>query len=109
MSAPAWAADAATLAGVAGAIAAAFFAGWKGWNSKSRRKPEAEATILAGDIMDTRPMQRLAEEVERLHERIALQSAAEDRSAAAADRLAAQMGRTEDVMRDMIREFTRRN
>lgn len=108
MSAPAWAGDAATLAGVAGAIAAAFFAGWKGWTSKSRSKPDAPATIVAGDIMDTRPMQRLAEAVERLHEKVGLNTAAEDRTAAAIDRHAAQVGRAEDAVRDLEAEIRRK-
>lgn len=65
---PGWAGPLVSFAGVAGAAGAAFLAAWKGFNSKSKQASEAPNTLIAGDIMDTKPMKDLAHQVQHLAE-----------------------------------------
>ncbi len=91
------------------AFMATVAAGWKGW-SKKTPAPEPLNTLIAGDIMDTRPMKDLVVAVGVLNERLTLMAAAEDRSAAASDRAAAASDRaataahqTEEALRELGR------
>lgn len=77
----------------------------KGWKGAS--KPEAEAAIVMGDIMATKPMADLARAVETLNDRVRLNTEAQDRAAAASDRAIAAQDRTQDAIRDLCREIQR--
>lgn len=90
-------------AAAAGALAAAF----QGW--KTARKPSnAPNALIAGDIMDTRPMKDLSAQVERMTEHLNQLVHAEDRSAAAEDRHSAALDRNTDAMRDLCLSIERK-
>lgn len=93
---PVWVSFLVYGAAALGALAAIV----QGW--KTARKPsDAQNTLIAGDIMDTRPMRDLATQVERLGEHVAQLAQAEDRRAAADDRKSAALDRNTDAVRDL--------
>lgn len=83
------------------------FAAFQGW--KASQKPStAPNALIAGDIMDTRPMKDLAEGVGRLNEQMVHLAAAEDRRAAADDRKSAALDRNTDAVRDLCLTIERK-
>lgn len=78
----------------------ALFAAFQGW--KASQKPStAPNALIAGDIMATKPMKDLADEVGRLSEHLTHLAAAEDRRCAADDRKSAALDRNTDAVRDL--------
>lgn len=76
------------------------FAAYQGW--KASHKPStAPNTLIAGDIMDTRPMKDLVAEVSRLGDHLNHLAAAEDRKGAALDR-------NTDAVRDLCLTIERK-
>lgn len=73
---PVWVQALIYIGTVTGAAVAAFL----GWRRKAPNAADAPNTLIAGDIMDTRPMKDLAAAVDRLAD-------GEDRTAAALDRV----------------------
>ena len=98
------------IAGIVGTLAAAFYAGWSGWKGRVKGVQAADAknAVIAGDIMDTRPMKDLVVEVSRMNEHLTQLAAAEDRQSAAEDRHSAALDRNTDAMRDLCLSIERK-
>ena len=98
--APAWFAQVGVVFGLVGTAAAAFLAGFKGWKDRPKRASEAQNTLIAGDIMDTRPMKDLAAAVDRLAD-------GRDRTVSAIDHNTVAVDRMERAIRDMCDAYDR--
>ncbi|RZJ01807.1 MAG: hypothetical protein EON90_02020 [Brevundimonas sp.] len=75
------------------------FAAYQGWKA-SQKPSNAPNALIAGDIMDTRPMKDLVTQVERLSDHLSHLTAAEERRSTALDR-------NTDAMRDLCLSIER--
>jgi hypothetical protein len=92
----------------AGTACAAIYAGWKGYTSKKVAKSDSVRTaIVAGDLMDTKPMRDLAAAVERLGDRMQRFEDGQDRVVDAVNRNTDAERSTETAIRDMCRMIER--
>lgn len=87
---PVWVQALIYLGTIAGSVIAAVL----GWKRKAPGASEAPNTLIAGDIMDTRPMRDLAGAVDRLADSEDRTAAAMDRVERAIDRQTAMLERT---------------
>lgn len=94
---PVWVQALVYVGTVVGAAVAAFL----GWRKKIPPASDAPNTLIAGDIMDTRPMRDLVVEVARLGDHVGQLANAEDRRAAALER-------NTDAMRDLCLTIERK-
>lgn len=101
---PVWVQALVYIGTVTGAAVAAFL----GWRKKAPSAADAPNTLIAGDIMDTRPMRDLVVEVARLGDHMGQLANAEDRRAAADDRKSAALDRNTDAMRDLVLTIERK-
>lgn len=89
-------------------IGASGFAVYQGWTRASKAVAVAPNTLIAGDIMSTKPMADLAIAVSDLARNVDDMVASQDRSAEASNRVCAAVDRMESAVRDMIRATERR-
>lgn len=82
------------------AVAALIGAAVKGWRSNPKSGSNAPNVLVAGEIMDTRPMRDLVKSVDR-------QTEQNERVEEAINRMVAAEARTERAIRDMIAAFER--
>lgn len=87
---------------------AAGYAIWQGWTRAAKAVSNAPNTLIAGDIMSTKPMADLALAVADLSRNVDDMVAAQDRSADAMNRVCAAVDRMEGAVRDLIRANERR-
>lgn len=78
----------------------ALYAAYQGWKA-SHKPSNAPNALIAGDIMDTRPMKDLVTQVERLSDHLTHLTAAEERRSTALDR-------NTDAMRDLCLTIERK-
>lgn len=92
-----------------GTACAAIYAGWKGYTSKkvARSEQSVRTAIVAGDLMDTKPMRELATAVERLGDRMQRFEDGQDRVVDAVNRNTDAERSTETAIRDMCRMIER--
>lgn len=75
---------------------------WLGYVRARRSKPD-EAVLLAGDVMSTRPMTELSQEVRELRRTVEALGGAVERSATASDRTVAASDRAAEAARVLTR------
>lgn len=91
-----------------GTACAAIYAGWKGYTSKKVAKSDSVRTaIVAGDLMDTKPMRDLVTAVERLNDRMQRFEDGQDRVVDAVNRNTDAERSAETAIRDMCRMIER--
>lgn len=86
---------------------AAGYAIWQGWTRAAKAVSHAPNTLIAGDIMDTRPMKDLVEAVKHSNEVAERIIEAQDRTTSAVDRASAATDRNEAAVRDLCRAVER--
>jgi len=97
-----------TLLYLAGLIGAGF-AAMRGWrNKQAERGSEAPNALIAGDIMDTKPMKDLVHEVGHLREAVDRMVEAQERGTDATNRMHDAERSTESAIRDLCRTVERK-